>query len=315
MPVTIFTFTLWIRFRAPYFKYTNLINKMSTRLTAGFFVFMKRIAIQGYQGSFHHEAAVLYFGNEIEIVECATFRDAFKAAGNLKLSDGGLIAIENSIAGSILPNYNLLQRSDLQITGEIYLKIRQNLLANPDTGLEQIREVHSHPMALLQCAEFLEKHKWKLVETDDTALSARNIMLHHSKHIAAIAGRFAAVLYGLKIIFPNIHTAKNNFTRFLVLEPAREIEITGAENKASLYFETEHKKGSLASVLTVVAEHNINLSKLQSFPIPGSDWKYYFHADMEFESISDFNNAINIIKQKTAALRVYGVYAKGETHK
>ena len=275
---------------------------------------MKRIAIQGFHGSFHHEAAELYFGADTQVVECATFRETFKSAANAKLSDGGLVAIENSIAGSILPNYNLLQKSNLHVTGEIFLQIKQNLLVNHGVELKDIHEVQSHPMALLQCVDFLEKRQWKLVETDDTALSAKNIKQHHSTHIAAIASRFAAKLYDLHVIAPNIHSAKRNFTRFLVVEPERSFKLQGDENKASLYFETEHTQGSLARVLTIVADNGINLSKLQSFPIPGSDWKYYFHADMEFEKADVFQKTVKQIEGKTSALKVYGVYKKGVTH-
>lgn len=221
------------------------------------------------------------------------------------------MAIENSIAGSILPNYNLLQKSNLKIIGEIYLQIRQNLLVNPGVKLEDIKEVHSHTMALQQCYGFLDKYKWKLVETDDTALSAKHIHQHKSKHVAAIASRLAAELYDLNIIAPNIHTLKNNYTRFLFLQ--REGETINIENanKASVNFHTDHSRGSLAKVLTKIAEGNINLSKLQSFPIPGSDFKYSFHADMEFDSAAQFNKVIDVIRPMTAAIKIYGVYKRG----
>src|SRR5689334_20238610 len=174
-----------------------------------------RVSIQGYEGSFHQMAARQFFGKDIEVIPCATFRDVVKIAANKKESDGGVMAIENSIAGSILPNYNLLQKSNLRIIGEVYLHIRQNLMVNPGVTLEDIREVHSHYMALQQCLEYLDKYNWKLVETEDTALSARNIHIHKSKHIAAIASKLAAELFGLHIIAPSIHTMKNNYTRFL----------------------------------------------------------------------------------------------------
>lgn len=221
------------------------------------------------------------------------------------------MAIENSIAGSILPNYNLLQKSNLKIIGEIYLQIRQNLLVNPGVKLEDIKEVHSHTMALQQCYGFLDKNKWKLVETDDTALSAKHIHQHKSKHVAAIASKLAAELYDLNIIAPNIHTLKNNYTRFLFLQ--REGEAINIENanKASVNFHTDHSRGSLAKVLTKIAEGNINLSKLQSFPIPGSDFKYSFHADMEFDSAAQFNKVIEVIRPMTAAIKIYGVYKRG----
>src|SRR5882672_7532526 len=240
---------------------------------------MARVSIQGYEGSFHQVAAQLFYGLEVEVIPCDTFRDVVRIAGNKKESDGGIMAIENSIAGSILANYNLLQKSGLKIAGEIYLQIRQNLLVNPGVKLEDIREVHSHTMALQQCYDFLDKYKWKLVETDDTALSAKHIHQHKSKHIAAIASKLAAELYGLDVIAPNIHTLKNNYTRFLVLCREDAATVVEGANKASINFHTDHSKGSLARVLTKIADEGINLSKLQSMPIPGSDFKYSFHAD------------------------------------
>lgn len=272
----------------------------------------KKIAIQGFEGSFHQAAARCFFGNDVEVICCSTFRDVIKIAGDKGSSDGGLMAIENSIAGSILPNYNLLQKSNLKIIGEVYLQIDQNLLVNPGVTLDDIREVHSHPMALLQCMDFLEKHNWKLIETEDTALSAQHIHQHKSKHIAAIAGELAAELFQLNMIAPNIHTQKNNYTRFWVLENAdTAAEINGA-NKASLIFQTDHSKGSLAKVLTKISEGDVNLSKLQSMPIPGSDWKYAFHADCEFTSLEQLQNMLKSIKPFTADIKVYGVYKNGK---
>lgn len=273
----------------------------------------KRISIQGYEGSFHQVAARQFFGKGVEVICCATFRDVVRAAANEKQCDGGLMAIENSIAGSILPNYNLLQNSNLKITGEIYLQIKQNLLVNPGVALEDIREVHSHPMALLQCMEYLEKYNWKLIETEDTALSAKLLHQHHSKHIAAVASKLAAELFDLTVISPNIHTLRNNYTRFLVLRPFGEMEDIANSDKASIIFQTDHSKGSLARVLTKIADGGINLSKLQSMPIPGSDWKYSFHADMEFNSLEVFNNVIDDIKALTIGLKIYGVYKNGKS--
>lgn len=171
-----------------------------------------RFAIQGYAGSFHQVATRIFFGNQAVVIPCDSFKDVVQIAANKKESNGGVMAIENSIAGSILPNYNLLHKSQLKIVGEVYLQIRQNLLVNPGVKLEDIKEVHSHTMALQQCYGFLDKYKWKLVETDDTALSARNIHQHKSKHIAAIASKLAAELYELVVLAPNIHTLKNNYT-------------------------------------------------------------------------------------------------------
>ena len=268
-------------------------------------------AIQGYEGSFHQVAAQLFFGKDVQVICCDTFKDVVKIASNKKESEGGIMAIENSIAGSILANYNLLQKSNLKIIGEIYLQIRQNLLVNPGVKLEDIREVHSHTMALQQCYDFLDKHKWKLVETDDTALSAKNIHQHKSKHIAAIASKLAAELYNLDVIAPNIHTLKNNYTRFLYLQREENVKPVEDANKASVNFHTDHSKGSLAKVLTKISDGGINLSKLQSFPIPGSDFKYSFHVDMEFDNAEQFNKVIEDITPLTAAIKIYGVYKRG----
>ena len=273
----------------------------------------KRIAIQGFEGSFHQEAANHFFSDNVKVLPCATFRETVRQASDKKISDGGVMAIENSIAGSILPNYNLLQKSSLHVIGEIYLQIRQHLMVNPGVEFNEIKEVHSHPMALLQCMDYLEKFEWKLVESDDTALSAQLIHQHHNKYAAAIAGRLAAKMYGLDIIAPNIHTLKNNYTRFLILQREDKIGYIDAPNKSSLYFQTDHSKGSLARVLTIIADGGVNLSKLQSFPIPDTDWKYSFYVDMEFDSLEKFNSVIDAIRPVTEKLKVYGIYKKGIT--
>jgi prephenate dehydratase len=271
-----------------------------------------RVSIQGYEGSFHQMAAQQFFGKYVDVIPCATFREVIKIASNKKESEAGVMAIENSIAGSILANYNLLQRCNLVIVGEVYLQIRQNLLVNRGVVIDDIREVHSHPMAIQQCLDFLDKHDWKLVETEDTALSAKHIHQHKSKHIAAIASKLAAELFDLDVLAPSIHTLKNNYTRFLILkreEAAQKIE--GAD-KASVSFHTDHSRGSLAKVLAKIADDGINLSKLQSFPIPDTDFKYSFHADMEFEHIDQFEKVIEDIKSLTEYLKIYGVYKRGE---
>jgi len=270
-----------------------------------------RVSIQGYEGSFHQVAAQQFFGKNVHVLPCATFRDVIKIASNKKESDGGVMAIENSIAGSILANYNLLQKSNLKIIGEIYLHIKQNLLVNPGVKLEDIREVHSHTMALQQCYDFLDKYKWKLVETEDTALSAKHVHQHKSKHIAAIASKLAGELFQLEVLAPGIQTMKNNYTRFLMLQRQDVAETINDANKASVNFQTDHSRGSLARVLTKIAEGGINLSKLQSFPIPGSDFKYSFHADMEFETIDQFQTVVEQMKPLTEELKIYGVYKRG----
>lgn len=271
----------------------------------------KKVSIQGYEGSFHQVAARLFHGKTVAVIPCDTFREVVRVASSKKESDGAVMAIENSIAGSILPNYNLLQKSNLKIAGEIYLQIRQNLLVNPGVQLEDIREVHSHTMALQQCYDFLDKYKWKLVETDDTALSAKNIHQHKSKHVAAIASKLAADLYELDVLAPNIHTMKNNYTRFLMLEREETVLPVTDADKASLTFHTDHSKGSLVKVLSRIADGGINLSKLQSFPIPGTDFKYAFHADMEFDNREQFEIVLKEIAPLTEAVKVYGVYKRG----
>jgi prephenate dehydratase len=282
-------------------KQSNQINEVG-----------KKIAIQGYAGSFHQVAALQYFGNETTIVPCATFRELIKLAANKKETHGGIMAIENSIAGSILPNYILLQKSNLHIVGEVYLRIEQNLLVYPGVTLNDIKEVHSHPMALLQCLDFLEQHNWKLIETEDTALSAQQIHKKRSPHIAGIASKLAADLFDLEILASNIHTQKNNYTRFLVLQKDN-VEVEQAD-KASINFQTNHTKGSLAKVLSKVSEEGINLSKLQSMPIAGTNFKYSFHADLEFENINQLNKALKSIEPLTENVKILGIYKNGNVH-
>jgi prephenate dehydratase len=273
-----------------------------------------RVSIQGYEGSFHQVAAEEWFGQNVEVIPCATFREVVRVALSEAESEGGVMAIENSIAGSILPNYNLLQQSKLRVVGEIYLQIGQHLLVNPGVKPEDIREVHSHPMALLQCIDYLERHPgWKLVETEDTALSAKHLAQHRSRHAAAIAGRRAAGLFGLDILAPDIQTMKNNYTRFLILQREGDALAEAHPDKASVNFHTDHTRGSLARVLTKIADGGINLSKLQSFPIPGSEWEYSVHADMEFEDLGQFERVIEAMRPVTAELKIYGIYKKGRT--
>ena len=268
------------------------------------------LAIQGYEGSFHQVAARNFFGKGVEILPCATFTDLIREASDKKKTSGGVMAIENSIAGSILPNYNLLQKSNLYVAGEVYLQIDQHLMVNPGVKLSDIKEVHSHPMAIQQCLGYLNKSSWKLIETEDTALSAKHVHQRKSKHVAAIAGKLAAELFGLTIIAPNIHDVKNNYTRFLILQQ-KPTEIEGA-NKASINFHTDHAKGRLSEVLTAIAKNDINISKLQSFPLSGSQFKYGFHADLEFDSIDQFNHLLKKLTGITKYLRVLGVYKKGK---
>ena len=269
-----------------------------------------KVAIQGYEGSFHHIVAERYWGEGIEIVPCPTFREVARQVESGD-SDCGVMAIENSIAGSILPNLGILHNSRLQAVGEYYLHIRQNLMALPGVRLEDIEEVHSHPMALLQCVDFLDPHGWKLVETEDTALSARRIAERGTRNAAAIACELAARLFGLEILAPDIHTIKNNCTRFMILRPDHQ-PIDEKADKASLCLMTDHRQGSLLQVLRAMEDSSINMTKLQSSPIPSEPWHYMFHIDMEFASMDDYNEVIERMRRASRELHVYGVYRRGE---
>lgn len=275
----------------------------------------KKVTIQGYEGSFHQMAARQFFGKTVEVIPCDTFREVIKIGSDPKQSDGAVMAIENSIAGSILPNYNLLQKSNLQVIGEVYLSISQNLMVHPGVQLKDIKEVHSHPMAILQCLDYLEQYDWKLVESDDTALSAKMVHQQKSKHIAAIASKFAAQLYDLNVITPDIHTLKNNITRFLIMMPKQKSIIIEGVNKASIYFQTDHSKGILSKILAKIASRGVNLSKLQSMPIPGSTFKYGFYADVEFENSKQIEKVIAEVKEVTNSFKVFGMYKKGKVVK
>ncbi|MES2329147.1 MAG: prephenate dehydratase [Bacteroidota bacterium] len=294
---------------------STAINKHSKLASSPFRGPGGGICIQGYEGSFHQVAARYFFGKQVEVIPCATFRDLIRFSSDKKQSAGGIMAIENSIAGSILPNYNLLQKSNLKVIGEVYLSISQNLMVNKGVELVDIKEVHSHPMAILQCLDYLEKNEWKLVETEDTALSAKHIHQHHNKHAAAIASKLAAELYDMDVIAPDIQTMKNNITRFLVLQREEEAQEISNADKASLYFQTNHSKGILAKVLTNIAAGGINLSKLQSMPIPGSTFKYGFYADMEFDSRKQLDKVLASIASLTNNVKMFGIYKKGKVVK
>lgn len=275
---------------------------------------MKRVAIQGYAGSFHHIAAQQYEGAKVDILPCDTFRAVARAVEGGEV-DYGVMAIENSIAGSILPNYNILQRCNVHIVGEIYLQIRQNLMVNRGVKLEDITEVESHQMALLQCADFLDAHPWRLVESADTALSAAQLQQSGSRTTAAVAGELAAELFDLDIIAADIHTNRNNYTRFLILERCDrgvfEPEAERAEgNKASLYFKIPDTSGSLYDTLAAFEGLGINMTKLQSYPIADQPFHYMFHVDMEFERVEALRSAVERMRAKGVEVHIYGVYNK-----
>ena len=226
-----------------------------------------KIAIQGIKGSNHHQVAKDFFGSNIELLECNSF-DAVVDSLLLGIADKGIMAIENSIAGSIIPNYNLVYHNNIHIIGEHYLNIHHNLMVLKGKTFDDIREVHSHPMALLQCKEFFKAHpQIKLVESVDTAETAKRIKEGKLANIAAIAPKMAAELYGLDIIADNIQTIVNNSTRFIILKKQNKVLPEEEINKASLRFITDHKRGSLATVLNVMSDCNMNLTKIQSLPV------------------------------------------------
>lgn len=268
---------------------------------------MKKIAIQGYDGCFHQIVAYEYFGREVQTLPCDTFRQVAQKVCSGE-ADYGVMAIENSIAGSIIANYSILQDANLQVEGEYYLPIEQNLMVLPDVELDEITEVQSHPMALLQCIEYLDAHPWRLVETEDTALSARHVAEQKLRHSAAIASSLAAEMFGLKIIAPAINTVKNNYTRFMILK-RYDHRYPADANKASLYFKTDHRQGSLLRALQTM--DSVNMSKLQSYPIPSEPWHYMFHVDMEFDSIYEWVRLLDRLQEVAQSVHVYGVYKRG----
>lgn len=274
-----------------------------------------KIAIQGGKSSFHHIAARSYFGDEsLELVECATFRQLCRTLEK-GMADMGVMAIENSLVGGILPNYALLSEYALQILEETYLHIDQNLMALPGQSLWDIRKVYSHPMALLQCSAYLEDHPEMLtLETWDTADSAREIRDQKRMGVAAIAGRKAAEAYGLEILAGDIHNGKENYTRFLILAPgSRKVE--HPSDKASINFKLKHKAGSLADALDLLRRNAFNLTQIQSLPIPNQLDEYSFHVDLEWNGNNNdtelFYETMEQLKRVTLNVQILGVYKKG----
>lgn len=273
----------------------------------------QKVAIQGFEASFHEIAALQYFGKDIETVECTTFPKLFEVMKKDE-ADFAICAIENSLAGSILPNYAFLRNSDLKIFGEVFLHIEMNLMALPNQTIEQIDEIHSHPIALLQCRSFFENYpNIQLIESNDTALSAKEIKQNHIKHRAAVASRRAAEIFELDIIAADIHDNKRNFTRFLILSKNTNVNAHQTTfNKSSISFRAYHTAGSLAKVLTSIGNHNINLTKIQSLPVIGEEWQYYMYADLEFNNVDEYRKMLLEIEPLTKELKILGEYKQGE---
>ena len=267
-----------------------------------------RIAIQGIKGSFHHQVAQEYFDKNIEVDECLSFEELVDSLLQNKSSQA-VMAIENSIAGAIIPNYALIDKNKLEIIGEYYLDIHQNLMALKGQKINDILEVHSHPMALLQCMEFLKKYpNIKLVEDKDTAETARRIHQKQLTGIAAIASKTASQLYDLEILAPEIQTINNNMTRFVIVSKNKIKNDKSNVNKASLKFELDHKRGSLAAILNVMSDCKLNLTKIQSLPKIETPWKYSFFVDVTFDDYNDFSKAKSIIEIMAEYFKVLGEY-------
>jgi prephenate dehydratase len=271
-----------------------------------------RVGIQGVPGAFHDIAARHFFGaDRVEIVPAHTFRQLVEQVES-SAADTGLMAIENTIAGSIIGNYRLLTASRLRAVGEVYLRIRQNLMALPGQRIEDLKEVHSHPIAIAQCDEFFAQHPHiRLVEMEDTALSAQRIAEQKTEGVGAIASHLAASMYGLEILGDSIETNKQNFTRFLVLERQEEAQSIVAADKVSLFFSLSHEVGSLHKVLAALSAHGANLTKIQSAPIEGRPWEYFFFVDFVNEEGADWQAAVEAIRPFTHSLEVLGAYRQG----
>lgn len=269
---------------------------------------IKSVSIQGIRGSFHHIVSQQWFDESIEVVECMTFD---KVVDNLlkNKTDAAIMAIENSIVGSIIPNYALIDNNNLHIIGEHYLDIQHHLMGLPNQTVEDIKEVYSHPMALLQCKEFFKKHPHiKLIEDKDTAEVAQRIDQQRLKNVGAVASQLASELFNLEIISKSIQTIKHNETRFVIVRTTNSERDERNINKASIKFELEHKRGSLASLLNVLSDCKLNLTKIQSLPKIETPWKYAFFVDVTFEDYKNYEKAKSIIQIMAQEFKILGEY-------
>ncbi|MBA4409996.1 MAG: prephenate dehydratase [Bacteroidota bacterium] len=272
---------------------------------------MKKIAIQGIAGSFHEDAARRYFEDEIKVVECKTFTSVCNLIDSDEVSIA-VMAIENSIAGSLLQNYALIRNYHLKVIGEIYIHIQMNLMVNPGVTKADIRTIYSHAIAIKQCTEYLERNfpDVQIIENQDTAASGK--LVHDKKLMdaAAIGNQRTAELYELEILDTGLETNNKNYTRFLIL--SKHALPNALSNKASLCFEVGHYYGALANVLNTFAENKINLTKIQSVPIIGKPNEYTFHIDVEWDSVENYEKALHAILKNVSSLSVLGEYVRGE---
>jgi prephenate dehydratase len=277
---------------------------------------MRKVAIQGYMGCFHEQAARLFYGempgqsghDGVSIVECDTFEGLYKAMEEGR-ADAAVMAIENTVSGGLLHNFELLRKQDVKVKGEIYIRIEQNLMAMPGQSLEDIKEVRTHYMAINQTRPWFEKNApWiKLTESEDTAKSAGEIARSGEKGVGAVASALAAQLYGLNILASGIETYKQNFTRFLILDPSLTVPREQI-NKAILCFTLPHKPGSLAQILTILSFYEMNLTRIQSLPIPGREWQYFFYADIKFSNVERYLQALSAVRPLIEDFQILGEY-------
>ena len=271
----------------------------------------KKVAIQGFSGCFHEQAARMFYGEREgvcpEIVECATF-DGLYSSLNAGQADAAIMAIENTVSGGLLPNFELLRKYDVKIKGEVFLRIRQNLMALPGQTIEDIKEVRTHYMAINQTRAFFSEYPHiRLVESEDTAKSAADIASEGLMGIGAVASELAAELYGLEILKPGIETYKQNFTRFLILDDSLQVPEQEID-KVSMCFTLPHKSGSLAQVLTILSFYDMNLTRIQSLPIPGREWQYFFYVDIKFDSYERYRQALTAVRPLMEDLNILGEY-------
>jgi len=267
----------------------------------------KQVAIQGYSGCFHEQAARLFYGSEIGIVECDTF-DALYSRMDEGTADSAVMAIENTVSGGLIPNFDLLRKHPRKIKGEVFLRIEQNLMALPGQKIEDIKEVRTHYMAINQTREFFKSCPWiRLVESEDTAKSAADVAKGGMKGVGAVASALAAELYGLEILAPGIETYKQNFTRFLIIDDGLQVP-TDQIDKASLCFTLPHTPGSLAHILTILSFYEMNLTRIQSLPIPGREWQYFFYADIKFASYERYQQALSAVRPLIEEFQILGEY-------
>ena len=272
---------------------------------------MKKVAIQGYSGCFHEEAARLFYSSigveDLQIVECDTFDGLYKAIGDGD-ADAAVMAIENTVSGGLIPNFDLLRKNPQKIKGEVFLHIEQNLMALPGQSIADLKEVRTHYMAINQTREFFKT--WpqiRLVESEDTAKSAAQVAQEGLKGVGAVASALAAELYGLEILAPGIETYKQNFTRFLIMDDGLTVPEEKID-KASLCFTLPHTPGSLAHILTILSFYEMNLTRIQSLPIPGKEWQYFFYVDIKFSTYERYQQAIAAVRPLIDEFQVLGEY-------